>query len=281
MHQDLAKGFDRMIDALKKDTRCKGGWHYGSVGRGMSDEYSDYDPVFLVPEKYFEEFARDVKQFVSHACDEILISWAEDYNSEVFKNFCNLVRINDNLHQLDFFILNEDKAENWWCRQHLKGCSRDNIIYDRTGDVAALLDKGLRTENYIPDPRRCFDTYWFHIEMLIKYFKRKDIFKLLKNIDFVFHAHIDLLLSQYDVLDWGPWETKVNKCVPREKQEHLLLYYTKPDFRSYEVTLKQAMKFFNEDAIEAYTKKGLIYPGHIAEQVIEYFNREVSVQEKE
>jgi hypothetical protein len=177
MHEDLTRSFNKMIEILQKDPRCKGGWHYGSVGRGISDLYSDYDPVFLVADNDFENFASDVKQIIKPVCDEVLISWPENYNSEYFKNFCNLIKINDRLHQLDFFILNADHTDNWWCRQHLKGCTRANLIFDKTGEVGALLDKGLTTDNFTPDILRCIDTYWFHIEMLIKYFKRNDIFK--------------------------------------------------------------------------------------------------------
>ncbi|MDC7125407.1 MAG: aminoglycoside 6-adenylyltransferase [Spirochaetales bacterium] len=275
MHQDLVLGFEKMIETIKLDERCKGAWYYGSVGRGDFDQFSDFDPVFLVSEKDFEDFANDVKFFVSKSCDELLISWAEDYNSQYFKNFCNLIRINNNLHQLDFFILNADRTENWWCRQHLKGCTRNNIIFDSKGEVGALLDKGLRTENNIPDPQRCFDTYWFHVEMLIKYFKRKDIFKIIKNMDFLFHSHVDLLLSEYDELDWGAWETKVKKCVPEEKQAHLLPYYTTPGFDTYSSTIKQCIKTFDKDAKEIFDKKNLSYPENVSNQVINYFNRMV------
>lgn len=60
--------------------------------------------------------------------------------------------------------------------------------------------------------------------MLIKYFKRKDIFKLIKNIDILFHAHVDLLLYQCDTLDWGSWESKVKHCIPDDKKQHLKSY---------------------------------------------------------
>ena len=91
--------------------------------------------------------------------------------------------------------------------------------------MGILLDKGLRAEQGVPDPVRCMDTYWFHLEMLIKYFKRGDVFKLLKNIDFLFHAHADLLIAQYDTLDYGAPETKIKHCVPLDKQAHLLAYF--------------------------------------------------------
>lgn len=48
MHKDLENAFIYVVNQLKVDTRCKGGWHYGSITRNMQDSYSDYDPVFLV-----------------------------------------------------------------------------------------------------------------------------------------------------------------------------------------------------------------------------------------
>ncbi|SDE93052.1 hypothetical protein SAMN04488542_103250 [Fontibacillus panacisegetis] len=139
------------------------------------------------------------------------------------------------------------------CRQHCKGCTRDDIIFDRIGKIAEFLDRGYRTDNYIPDPVRAIDTYCFHTEMLIKYFKRKDLFKLIKNIDVLFHAHVDLLLSHYDTLDWGSWESKV----------------------------KHSMILFKRDAEEICAAKGITYPDPIAEQIIFYFNTRMGSDEWE
>lgn len=276
MHKDLEQAFYKVVEILKADLRCKGGWQYGSVGRGTADIYSDYDPVYLIGDKDFEQFAAEVPTILKAACDELVISWAENYNSAYFKNFCSLIKLNGNLHQIDFFLLNADYPQEWMCRQHLKGCTRDNIIFDRTGEVGELLDKGYRTENYIPDVVRAMDTYWFHTEMLIKYFKRKDIFKLIKNIDFLFHAHVDLLLSQYDTLDWGSWESKVKHCVPDDKQAHLREYFTTADFVCLENAIKKCLQLFKQDAAEACASKDVTYPEHIAEDVIEYFHRQMN-----
>ncbi len=165
------------------------------------------------------------------------------------------------------------------CRQHLKGCTRDNIIFDRTGEVAKILEKGLRTDNDIPDTIRAMDTYWFHTEMLIKYFKRKDIFKLIKNIDILFHSHVDLLLSQYDNLDWGSWESKVKYCVPEEKQQHLRSYFTHAEFSDLEDSVKKSMILFRQDAEDACKIKGIIYPNTIVQQVISYFNKRIDTED--
>lgn len=280
MHKDLELAFHRVVELLKNDVRCKGGWHYGSISRGSEDIYSDYDPVFLVADKDFEQFAADVPKVITKAADELLIFWGESFNDAHFKNFCSVIRLGSNLHQFDFFIINEDYPGDWMCRQHLKGCTRENIIFDRTGEVAALLDIGYRTDNYLPDTLRAIDTYWFHTEMLIKYFKRKDIFKLIKNVDVLFHSHVDLLLSQYDNLDWGAWESKVKNCVPLDKQEHLKTYFTRADFGDLEVAIKKSMVLFKQDSEEICAIKGIEYPETISEQVISYFNRILETEER-
>lgn len=276
MHKDLIRAFDAMVERLKGDIRCKGGWHYGSAGRGGNDVYSDFDPVFLFDNKDFEAFANDVPDIIAFTCDQLLICWPENYNDKYFKNFCSVIRMGGNLHELDFFMLNADHTEQWMCRQHLKGCTRENIIFDRNGEVGALLDKGLRTDNAVPDTVRALDTYWFHIIMLIKHFKRKDIFKLLKNVDIAFHAHVDLLLSYYDTLDWGGWESKINHCVPEEKKLHLKEYFVRADFDEIKRATKTFMILFRQDAYEICGKKGIGYPDGIAEQTIAYFDKRLS-----
>ena len=279
MHKDLELAFDKVVKILKEDNRCKGGYHYGSVSRGETDIYSDYDPVFLVNDKDFEQFSEDVPKILSNVSDELLIFWGEDFNDEHFKNYCSVIRLDNNLHQFDFFIINADYPEDWMCRQHLKGCTKDNIIFDRTGEVAKLLDKGYRTDNNIPDLVRAMDTYWFHTEMLIKYFKRKDIFKLIKNIDILFHSHVDLLLSQYDTLDWGAWESKVKYCVPEDKKQHLKSYFAKAEFNELEDAVKRSMVLFRQDAEEACKIKGIDYPKKVADKVIAYFNKRMDTRD--
>ncbi|MDF2870166.1 MAG: hypothetical protein K0R05_1741 [Anaerocolumna sp.] len=34
MHQELVVVFKKVVTKLKEDSRCKGGWHYGSISRG-------------------------------------------------------------------------------------------------------------------------------------------------------------------------------------------------------------------------------------------------------
>lgn len=271
MHKDLVAVFEKVVVIMERDERCKGGWHYGSISRGMEDEYSDYDPVFLVEDKDFEPFAADVPKILEKAADELLIFWGEDFNDSHFKNYCSIIRMGDNLHQFDVFIINSDYPQDWMCRQHCKGCTRDNIIFDRTGEIEEFLGRGYRTDNDIPDTMRAIDTYWFHTIMLIKYFKRKDIFKLIKNIDVLFHAHVDLLLSRYDTLDWGAWESKVKHCVPAGKQQHLKAYFTRAGFTEMEAMVRECAGLFQKDMEEICMAKNIDCPADIARQAISYF----------
>ena len=276
MHPDLENAFTKLVDIIKQDVRCKGGWHYGSVGRGEADEYSDYDPVWLVGDRDFEGFANDVPHFMRQICDELLISWPESYNDGHFRNYCNLIRIGETLHQMDCFLMNAGDVTPWFCRQHLKGCTRENIIFDRTGEVGLLLDRGLRAEQGVPEPVRCMDTYWFHLEMLIKYFKRGDVFKLLKNIDFLFHAHADLLIAQFDTLDYGAPETKIKHCVPLDKQAHLLCYFAPAELPQLKAAMLTCMRHFAADARELCEERKIAYPPRIGETVMAYFERSLA-----
>lgn len=272
MHKDLETAFNKVVEILKKDQRCKGGWHYGSVSRGAEDIYSDVDLVLLVADQDFEAFAADVPAVLSAASDEVLIFWGESFNNEYFKNYCSVLRIGSQMHQFDLFMINTDYPEEWMCRHHCKGCTRDQLIFDRTGETAAFLDQGYRTDNNLPDTVRAMDTYWLHTEMLIKYFKRKDLFKIIKNMDVLFQSHVDLLLSWYDTLDWGAWESKVKLCVPEEKQEHLKAYYTTAEFQHLEAAVKKSIALFQLDAKEICKAKGIEYPEQIAAQITAYFH---------
>lgn len=120
MHRDLEKAFLRVIEILKSDHRCKGGWHYGSINRGESDLYSDYDPVFLVADADFKEFASDVPKILTQVSDELLIFWGESFNDDHFKNYCSVIRLGENLHMLIFY---EDAKEI---------CKMKGIVYPET-----------------------------------------------------------------------------------------------------------------------------------------------------
>jgi predicted nucleotidyltransferase len=277
MHKDLIIAFNKLVNILKEDKRCKGGWHFGSVSRGLEDIYSDYDPVFIVSNDDFENFANDLEKYFNEISDELILFWAENFNDNYFKNYCSIIRIGEYLHQLDIFIINYDYPETWMCKLHSKGCTKKDIIFDRIGEVSAFLDKGYSIDNNLPDTKRAIDTYWFHTVMLIKYFKRNDIFKLIKNIDILFHAHKDLLLSYYDKLDWGSWESKIKYCVPNEKQENLKLYFNSADINIMKKSIIKCIKQFENDAKEICIIKNIKYSEQISQKIMKFIINKINI----
>jgi predicted nucleotidyltransferase len=277
MHKDLKQAFSKLLVIIKEDERCLGGWHFGSVGRGTADEHSDYDIVFLVNGKDIESFATDIPKIMAGVCDEVIVGFDEGFNNERFKCFCYAIRINENIHQVDVFIMNNDHPEDWMCKLHLTGCTSEHIFFDRTGETAELLSKGYRIDNNTYDVKKIMNTYWFHVIMLIKYFKRGDVFKVIKNIDILFHSHADLLLSKYDTLEWGGWESKVTYCVPADKQKHLKAYFAPAELSSLKSAVKNGIEFFESDSIEICTSKDIELSKTMQQQIKTYFYDKVKI----
>lgn len=281
MHKDLVRMFDRLIEKLKTDERVKGGWHHGSLSRNTQDAYSDYDAVFLTDGEDFQPFIKDLPGLLENVCDELLIFWAEDFNDDQFQNHCCVVRLGENLHQFDIFIVNGADPDNFMTRLHSTVSSMESIIFDRNGETAAFLKA---SEEIIPtpgDPVRLMDTYWFHVQMLVKYFKRRDLFKLLKNVDILFHAHVDLLLFGHDSTDWGGWESKVKHSLSAEKQENLKAYFTRANFDEIEQMMRRSITVFRKDAREICKMKDIAYREDLPEKVSGYFVRRMDCQDEE
>jgi predicted nucleotidyltransferase len=262
MNQVLMKAFDEVVELLKKDDRCLGGWHFGSMARGLDDKYSDVDPVFLVDGDYFEEFDSDLPKVFEQICDEVVIYWPETFNSDEIKNYGVDIKIKDNIYQFDIFLLNSHKIDSWFCKIHYTDSQIKDIIFDRTGDIKKLLANAPKGEIYNKDVLYIIETYWHHIHMITKYFLRKDYFKLIKNFDILMKAHIELLLAEYDCITWGGWDSKV-KYIPMEKKEHLKKYFASSEIEQMKLNLKESLEYFSLDAKEICKSKKIKYPQHV------------------
>lgn len=272
MHKDLVKAYESLVEILKDDSRCLGGWHFGSVARNEQDIYSDYDLVFLIESSSFIDFAREIKSMLQRVSDEVLIFWAEDFNDDLFRNYCAVLKIGETLHQLDVFIVNDESAENWMTRLHSQGFTSEHIIFDRDESVKDFMAKIVPLDYEKPSLERIIDTYWFHAEMLVKYFKRRDFFKLVKNIEVLFQSHVELLVYQYNNIGFAPWESIVKSCVPQEKQENLKLYFTEPDIDKMEEGIRKCMNVFEDNAAETCKQAGVNYPKDVSKKVIADFD---------
>lgn len=259
MNQTLIYALNKFVDIVKNDPRCLGGWQFGSIARGLDDQYSDVDPVFLIEGDYFEEFDKELPKMFEKICDRVVVYWSESFNNDEIKSYGVDIQISGRIYQFDIFLLNYSKIDSWWCRLHYTDTRVEDIIFDRDGVVSSLISKAPKGEIQKRDILYCIETYWHHIHMLIKYFMRKDYFKLLKNINIIMQSHIELLLEQYDCISWGGWDSKI-KYIPKEKQEHLMDYFASNDIERMKKNIKNLIELFSLDAREICLNKGIIYP---------------------
>ena len=260
MNQNLMNAFYKVVNVLKNDSRCHGGWHYGSLGRGLDDEYSDVDPIFLIKGDYFEEVAQDLPNIMKLACDNLVIFWKESYNNDELKSFGCDLEIDGKYYQFDIFIINDQKTDAWFCKWHYTDITLENIIFDSDGEVTKLISNAPKGVIFERDINNIITTYWHHVHMVIKYFLRQDYFKLHNNFNIIMESHADLLLAKYDTITWGSWHSKIKHCVPIEKQLHLKKYFDSTNFEEMKENLKQSIEWFCEDSKSICKEKNIPYP---------------------
>lgn len=274
MNKKLISALNQLIEILKNDSRCLGGWEFGSMARGLSDEYSDVDPVFVIDGKFFDEFDKDLYSMFEQICDEVIIYWHETFNNDEIKNYGVEILIQEEILQFDIFLLNSFKQDSWWLKTHSTGVDNKDIIFDKSGTIAKIVKHAAKGTINKYDTIYAIETYWHHTHMIIKYFKRKDYFKLLKNIEILMHSHVELLLSEYDQTTWGGWESKI-KFIPQEKQNHLMNYYASSDFDTIAKNIMESIIFFSSDAKETCRNQSFTYPLEMEEKIIREWKKQM------
>lgn len=180
MNKLLEQIFERSVDILKQDTRCLGGWHFGSISRNQDDEYSDIDPVFLINDEDFNEFDSEIPDLFQKVSDKCILIWPEEFNSKRIKNYAVLIEgENDSIVQYDFTIINKSYIENPFSKIFYKGCSKSSIIFDKNGDVNNLLNTSADEDCNQIDILYQIKKYWLFCFLTVKYYKRKDILNFL------------------------------------------------------------------------------------------------------
>ena len=273
MKKVFLNSFYNLVDLLKQDSRCLGAWYYGSISRGLEDEYSDIDVVFLIDGNHFESFSSVISDYVGKVCDEVVNIWPEGYNCDELKNFQHVIRLNDELFMIDFFVLNSIKNDCWIARQHYMDLSPKQVIFDKHGEVKELIKRSPKGSKANFDVSYVISTYYTHLCMLIKYFLREDYFKLRKNIDFLYNAHAELLLSQYDKIGWGDYCNKIKQCVPKNMQEHLKLYMTSPDIEIMKKEILACAESFASDAQKICQDIKVQYPKRTEQLIIKEYKK--------
>lgn len=249
MLNELKTVNDRFISLIKERDGIRAAWYFGSAARGLSDEYSDIDIVILADKSSYGETDSRLTEMLAGVCDEVLICWGENFNGEVMKNYDYILSLDGKIFQYDVFLLNSGFIDDYMCRLHYTGLTEENIIFSKDNAAEELIEKAPKGEPWREDVKRLAETYWLHVQMSVKYFLRRDFFKLNKVLRTLMDTHTSLLLTGYDETNWGGAENKL-KFIPAEKQTHLMKYGCTEDFKLMKKNLKWSMDCFENDANE-------------------------------
>ncbi|WP_105614484.1 aminoglycoside 6-adenylyltransferase [Vallitalea okinawensis] len=261
---------DKTVHLLKEDKRCLGGWHFGSISRGLQDKYSDIDPVFLIKDKDFESFDSHIQGMFDEMGYEILLFWPEEFNSNAIRNYAILIKDKRNILQYDFTIMNHSKIDEPFSRIWYKGCTKKDIIFDKDGDINKLLNRKQKDKNMEIDILHTIQKYWLLCFIIVKYYNRRDIFKLLYMMNELFQTHVQLLFRFYRPDEWGSWADQIKSSIPFEKQQNLLSYFCKADLESIMKNLLLSITAFEEDAKMICVRNQMPYEETLATKIKDY-----------
>lgn len=247
MNKELIVILNDFIEITRRTDWVLGAWNFGSAMHGLTDQYSDADVVFSVKGGFFKNAEESLKRLLSGVCDEVILCWEEDFNSNAIINNGYLLEKNGKIFQFDIFLLNNDLIDDFMCKIHYTDLSEKDIIFDKDGSVRALTESCPHGEPWSGDIDRLIRTYLYHFSMTAKYLLRGDYFKLNHVMRILYDTHASLLLTKYDRKKWGGTESKL-RFIPEDKKRHLTQYYCTMDFASDRERLVRCFEWFEEDS---------------------------------
>jgi hypothetical protein len=253
-------------------------WYFGSIARGLSDEYSDFDPVYLVRAQYFAECESWIHPVFEGLCESIVLVRPEDFNCEALKTFGLLLKQGGELFQFDVFFMNDGRLDNPFARFHYQGLGSRNVIFDKTGRVAGLLDQEASGISFDPGAVRgkapdILASYVFHLQMSGKYFRRADILKLQTVRQRLFYEHARLLLLTRPPVGWGSPETQLRLLFPIKELDVLSGYILGGNISEMTRGVIHGMEAFFPLARSIYNNDGTAYPDTVESEIRDSLRR--------
>ena len=273
MNQTLEKIYEQLLAEMKEEEDVLGAWDFGSATHGLSDEYSDVDVIFLVKGNAFQRMNEKLPAYMKSVCDEVILCWPETFNNDAITNYGHLIKKGDEFLQFDVFLMNADQLDDFMCRLHYTDLKEENVLFDRTGDVRKLVQAAPKGTLWSSDLKALNETYWFHVNMTIKYLKRQDFFKLNHLMRILMDTHVSVILTGYDRIQWGGTANKLH-FVPEEKRRHVMKYGCVEDFEVNRRNLLKEMSWFEEDYGDVCRIKGIPAQAEPAKTVKEIWNKQ-------
>lgn len=229
MNEVMRELLKQLTQAMEKDTRCLAGWNFGSVSRGLDDQYSDIDPVFLIGEEYFQTFDAEIKDIVDDVIDDIVIFWPEVFNNEKIKNYAILFNKDDKIYQCDLTLINNLYVDDSFNKIWYQYCMEKDLLFDKINFNEKLSQKFVPKTSSSTHICYLIEKYFLYSYIMIKYYKRKKVFKSLYIMNELFKVHLEIILGKYSNEKYGSWATQLHDFVSEEDQETIKLYFCPAD----------------------------------------------------
>ncbi len=249
MLSELETVNNKFISLIKNTDGILAAWYFGSAMHGISDEYSDIDIVILADENAYRKTDDMLTDMLGSLCDEVILCWGEDFNGEAIKNYDCLLSKHGKIFQYDVFLLNNNHIDDYICRLHYADITENDIIFSDKNTTEKIFGNKVKGNTWQADVNRIAETYWLHIQMSIKYFLRRDFFKLNGVLRILMDTHASLLLTKYDKITWGGIANKLH-FIPAEKKTHLMRYGCTEDLNKVKTNLLWSLEQFENDLNE-------------------------------
>jgi predicted nucleotidyltransferase len=261
MHQVLLDSLERLRQRLEHDDRCLGMFLSGSMANGSADEWSDVDVVAVLRDEQYAELKAEFRAICAADCGPILV-WLPEGERDESVNFAFLFEVEDRVHLYDFSIFSANALRQAaWLRP-------DHILFDKDGSLAAAAGREVHaTATFLPDTlRHQINNYWVYLYLNGKYYKRRDVYKMLYVQGVIFQTHLKVLHAFYPQAEWNWWARDIHQ-LPAAQQDELLVYFSAASPDAIAQALSREMDLFSWDAQVACQRWQVAYPMEIEQGV--------------
>ena len=280
MNKGLKKIFDKSIEIFQDDPRIISAWHSGSVAEKNDDEFSDVDPVLLIKEEYFEVIDNQLIDIFQEICPNVLLRWPESFNDNTIKNYAFLLEMGT-IYQYDITIIKESCLDVGIANFFICHCKKEDIIFDKNNNICDFIKKYSSKEEAIEIANshsyilNLIEKFWLYVFISMKYFQRKDIYKIIYARDEMFKAHLDILSLFIVDGDWSWWPAGVNKNLKEDKRREMLAYFGASEISYMLENLKKQLEMFSNDAKLLCNERNVEYPNILEHTILKYVGKTI------
>jgi len=256
VHPELLRFLAELEAHFRGDERCLGMFLSGSIGRGTTDEYSDIDVAVVVVDEHYEAVRDELRPHCERLAGPIA-AWLPEGDRPEFVNYAFLFEAGDEVLLSDVEVVSRRVFQESRMRP-------DRILFDRTGLLQAATGSVTSRPVTAQALARDVTNYWVYCYLSGKYFRRKDLYKLLYVQGVLFQTHLRVLNALESEEQWRWWAGDIQR-LDAEKRQELLAYFPSPSLDAIAPALAREADLFSQDAQAACRKRGIPYdPGEEA-----------------